>query len=214
MLRTAAAFISIIFTTAGTSFSQTVTILDLPAEITDLDLGIESLSDEDLELLMLDIVIEEDLPTLDLKLCEGLELNNPGFGFGAQDFNNGCPTQIILQNKGLSPDSYQVTQIQIDPPVAMDIAQLRALDKLTGRFTDLALPIGIQANFETIRIEAFACYKNPETETPESASYLAVMDTITGEDRNIFKGWMYASSPSLNAMEHAIYDVWVVDCTN
>lgn len=28
----------------------------------------------------------------------------------------------------------------------------------------------------------------------------------------IFSGWMFASSPALNAMEHPVYDVWVIDC--
>lgn len=29
---------------------------------------------------------------------------------------------------------------------------------------------------------------------------------------NIFRGWMFASSPALNALEHPVYDVWVIDC--
>ena len=38
---------------------------------------------------------------------------------------------------------------------------------------------------------------------------------LTGEERiKVFSGWMFASSPALSAMEHAIYDVWVVDCIN
>jgi hypothetical protein len=32
------------------------------------------------------------------------------------------------------------------------------------------------------------------------------------EGTAIFKGWMFASSPSLNALEHPVYDVWVTDC--
>ncbi|HMA71940.1 MAG TPA: DUF2155 domain-containing protein, partial [Xanthobacteraceae bacterium] len=33
-----------------------------------------------------------------------------------------------------------------------------------------------------------------------------------GEVRRIFTGWMFAASPGLHAVEHAIYDVWLVDC--
>ena len=161
------------------------------------------------------IVIEDGDSILpDLAYCQGLELVNPGFGFGKQDFNTSCPDQIILRNKGLNPEAYEVTEVQFDPPEAMTSARLQALDKLTGRLTDLRVGVGETALFETIMIEAMACYKNPETETPESAAFLSVIDTITGEDRAVFSGWMYASSPSLNAMDHAIYDVWVVDCTN
>ncbi len=164
------------------------------------------------------IVIEDEtqgdniLP--DVTYCQGLELVNPGFGFGKQDFNTSCPDQIILRNKGLNPEAYEVTEVQFDPPEAMTSARLQALDKLTGRLTDLRVGVGETALFETIMIKASACYKNPETETPESAAFLSVVDTITGDDQAVFSGWMYASSPSLNAMDHAIYDVWVVDCTN
>lgn len=159
------------------------------------------------------LFVEEEI-LLDLNLCEEITVDNPGFGFGAQDFNTGCPDQIILRNKGLSSDAYEVTDIVTDPPVPHNRAVLRALDKLTGRLTDIELAIGEFALFETLVIEASACYKNPETETPEDAAFLRVVDTISGQDQGVFSGWMYASSPSLNPMDHAIYDVWVIDCTN
>jgi hypothetical protein len=36
--------------------------------------------------------------------------------------------------------------------------------------------------------------------------------TLQGELRRIFTGWMFASSPGLNAVEHPIYDIWLTDC--
>src|SRR5262249_57404925 len=36
--------------------------------------------------------------------------------------------------------------------------------------------------------------------------------TLQGEVRRIFTGWMFAASPGLHAVEHAVYDVWLVDC--
>jgi hypothetical protein len=36
--------------------------------------------------------------------------------------------------------------------------------------------------------------------------------TLQGELRRIFTGWMFATSPGLNAVEHPIYDVWLTDC--
>lgn len=163
-----------------------------------------------------DIVILEEVPepVPESVLCNGLEIVNPGFGFGAQDFNLSCAQTTILQNKGLDPNAYEQTSVQTDAPRARRIAVLRALDKITGRLTDLELPVGQAAQFETLTIQAAACFKNPETETPESAAYLQVNDSLTGRSERLFSGWMYASSPSLSAMENAIYDVWVVDCKN
>lgn len=147
-------------------------------------------------------------------VCNGVEVTNPGFGFGEQDFNLGCADQTILDGKGLDPSSYEQTSVRTDPPIAMNVAVLRALDKLTGRLTDLEIRTGDQAQFETLNIRAAACYKNPETETPESAAFLQVQDTLGETPQVVFSGWMYASSPSLVAMEHPIYDVWVVSCKN
>lgn len=39
-----------------------------------------------------------------------------------------------------------------------------------------------------------------------------VLDGPKAEGVNIFRGWMFASSPALNALEHPVYDVWVIDC--
>ena len=41
-----------------------------------------------------------------------------------------------------------------------------------------------------------------------------VPDASGGDIKVNFKGWMFASSPALAAMEHPVYDVWVVDCIN
>ena len=185
------------------------------AQAQTLDLGDEApglVGDEDFSVF--DAIFDEPVEEPPLVLCEDFEIVNPGFGFGEQDFNVGCPDQVILRNKGLSSDAYEVTAVRTDPPIPQTKAVLRALDKLTGRLTDLEVLAGGIAGFETLVIEVAACYKNPETETPENAAFLKVFDQISGEDEEVFSGWMYASSPSLSAMEHAIYDVWVVSCTS
>lgn len=51
---------------------------------------------------------------------------------------------------------------------------------------------------------------------PEHAAAPSVIDAADGAKKlppgMIFSGWMFASSPALNALEHAVYDVWVIDC--
>jgi hypothetical protein len=55
----------------------------------------------------------------------------------------------------------------------------------------------------------------PREETPESAALLEIHDVKPGENRVLlFKGWMFASSPALSALEHPVYDIWVKDCLN
>src|SRR5262249_57029123 len=67
--------------------------------------------------------------------------------------------------------------------------------------------------FGAIQVTARACYSRPPTETPLTDGFVEVDEvTLQGEVRRIFTGWMFAASPGLHAVEHAIYDVWLVDC--
>jgi hypothetical protein len=94
------------------------------------------------------------------------------------------------------------------------IAVLRALDKVTARTSMIDAPVGEPVRFGNLEITVRRCDKRPPEETPESAAFLEI-DEIRhdGERRNVFVGWMFASSPGLSALEHPIYDVWVLDCT-
>ena len=90
---------------------------------------------------------------------------------------------------------------------------LQGLDKVTARITTLKARIGEVARFGTLEIIARHCDKKPPEETPESAAFLDVWEVRPGEPAaDIFRGWMFASSPGLNPLEHPVYDVWVKDC--
>lgn len=90
---------------------------------------------------------------------------------------------------------------------------MRGLDKITGRPTTLLVPIGKSAQFATLTVSARYCYSTPSTETPETAAFVQIDDHRPDQPpRRVFSGWMYASSPGLNGMEHPLYDVWVITC--
>jgi len=90
---------------------------------------------------------------------------------------------------------------------------LRGLDKITARATNVYAPIGVPVKFATLTITARYCYSTPITETPETTAFLQIVDHRPDQpERRVFSGWMLASSPSLNGMEHPIYDVWVISC--
>ncbi|MFL5337349.1 MAG: DUF2155 domain-containing protein [Geminicoccaceae bacterium] len=99
------------------------------------------------------------------------------------------------------------------PVLANLVAELQALDKITARTTQLRLPLGTEVAFGTLRITARACLKTPPTEPPESAAFLEIKVADPGTaTKTAFTGWMFASSPSLSALEHPVYDVWLLDC--
>ncbi|TCS61249.1 DUF2155 domain-containing protein [Varunaivibrio sulfuroxidans] len=99
--------------------------------------------------------------------------------------------------------------------VPYNTAVLQALDKVTARVTKIEAPIGRVVHFGTLEIIARACDKKPPEDTPESAAFLDIWEERPGEPTaSVFRGWMFASSPALSAMEHPVYDVWVLDCIN
>lgn len=94
-------------------------------------------------------------------------------------------------------------------------AVLQGLDKVTARVSTFEVPIGEMVRFGTLDIMARACDKRPPEEPPESASFLDIWEVRPGEPAvSVFRGWMFASSPALSALEHAVYDVWVLGCAN
>ena len=93
------------------------------------------------------------------------------------------------------------------------VAILQGMDKVTARVSTIKAPVGEVVKFGTLEIIARHCDKRPPEETPESASFLDIWEVRQGEAAvSLFRGWMYASSPALSALEHPVYDVWVLDC--
>ena len=98
-----------------------------------------------------------------------------------------------------------------EPPAAL----LQGLDKITARISTFEAPIGQTVRFGTFEITTRACNKKPPEETPESAAFLEITELRSDADPvSLFNGWMFASSPALSAVEHPVYDVWVIDCKN
>jgi hypothetical protein len=90
---------------------------------------------------------------------------------------------------------------------------LRGLDKITGRAFDIVAPLNTPVKFATLTVTARYCYSTPPSETPETAAFVQIMDNRPDKaKREVFSGWMYASSPGLNGMQHPLYDVWVIFC--
>lgn len=95
-------------------------------------------------------------------------------------------------------------------------ATLQGLDKITARVSEFEVEVGSIASFGTLSLTLRACRETRPEETPETAAFLEISDQPPGSDDQtvIFTGWMFASSPALSALEHAIYDVWVVGCSD
>jgi hypothetical protein len=95
----------------------------------------------------------------------------------------------------------------------MDEAKLQGLDKITARVSTIEAPVGQPVAFGALEITVRACDKRPPEEPPESAAYVEIVERkVNEEPKTVFSGWMFASSPAVSALEHPVYDIWVLDC--
>lgn len=98
----------------------------------------------------------------------------------------------------------------IDKPVA----KLRSLDKTTARTQTFEAKVGTTIQYGSLYIRIRACRETPPIETPEAAVFLQIweINLKTNEPEWVFSGWTFSSSPGLSAVEHPVYDVWLLDC--
>jgi hypothetical protein len=87
------------------------------------------------------------------------------------------------------------------------------LDKITGRIITFEVAVDETVQFGALQLTPRLCYTRPATETPQTTGFVEVDEvTLDSKYRRLFTGWMFAASPGLHGVEHAIYDVWLVDC--
>ena len=103
---------------------------------------------------------------------------------------------------------------------------LRTLDKVTATTKDYTVQIGETLDYGNLSITARHCEKKPPTEIPETYAFLQIKETqLNGEGKiveasdeeddaqeTIFSGWMFGSDPAISALDHRVYDVWVIEC--
>jgi len=94
------------------------------------------------------------------------------------------------------------------------VAELQGLDKVTARTQRFYAPVGQPVRFGTLEITVGDCLVNVPEAPPESVAYVTIIDHKPGQpEEKLFAGWMFASTPSLSALDHGVYDVRVLSCT-
>jgi hypothetical protein len=93
------------------------------------------------------------------------------------------------------------------------VAVFAGIDKVTGRITTFDVYIDETVQYGALQVTPKVCYSRDETEAQRIDAFVLVDEiTLDRKIRRIFSGWMFADSPGLNAVEHAIYDVWLTGC--
>ena len=93
---------------------------------------------------------------------------------------------------------------------------LKALDKITAKTSAIKLAIGENFLFGSLEIKALKCQLSENNNFTDIVAYLQVKD-LSAKDNNqvfLFNGWTFASSPTLQSIDHPIYDLWITSCEN
>jgi hypothetical protein len=97
--------------------------------------------------------------------------------------------------------------------VANPVAQFAGLDKITGRIISFDVYIDETVQFGALQVTPRVCYNRPPTEEPQTDAFVEVDEIgLNRTVKRVVTGWMFASSPGLNAVDNAVYDVWLTDC--
>ena len=93
------------------------------------------------------------------------------------------------------------------------VAEFTGIDKITGRIITFDVYINETVQFGALQVTPRVCYSRPKEEERKTDSFVEADEiTLDRKIRRIFTGWMFAESPGLNAVEHAVYDVWLKSC--
>ena len=93
---------------------------------------------------------------------------------------------------------------------------LTALDKITAKTFSIRLAVGDKSFFGSLEIKAYKCQLSESKDTSDTVAYIQVKD-LSAKNNNqvfLFNGWTFASSPTLQSIDHPVYDLWLTSCEN
>ena len=99
-------------------------------------------------------------------------------------------------------------------PLQMKYAKFRLLDKISNKLIDKIISVDDSEEIETLIIKVYACFSEPPTEISEDYVLVDIIDNFQDSKKNVYRGWMISSSPEVTALEHPIYDMWLLGCIN
>ena len=91
---------------------------------------------------------------------------------------------------------------------------LKALDKITAKTSSMTIAIGDKKFFGSLEIKPLKCQLSEDSS--DTVAYIQVKD-LSAKDNDrvfLFNGWTFTSSPTLQPIDHPIYDLWVTSCAN
>jgi|TARA_B100000768_G_scaffold43843_1_gene42645 hypothetical protein len=91
---------------------------------------------------------------------------------------------------------------------------IQGLDKITARIETFEIFVGQSYKFGVLDIFVKRCVFSKPIDKPESLAFLKINDNSDRLSEVKFRGWMFASSPALSALQDSVYDISILACMN
>lgn len=125
----------------------------------------------------------------------------------------------VPQGFATAGSSGNVVENQFGTPVKDRVATLGLLNKRNNIEQDIVLKSGESKRIGNVIVKLGTCEKTlPWEQPPETGAFVQVFVEERADAskplawNKVFSGWLFRNSPSLNVVEHPVYDVWVKDC--
>ncbi len=102
----------------------------------------------------------------------------------------------------------------LSEPLQKKYANFKLLDKISNKLTTKTIAVNDSDLIGTLNIKVYACFTKPPDEIPEDYVLIDIKDNFQDESKSIYKGWMISSSPDVTPLQHPIYDLWLLGCSN
>ena len=99
-------------------------------------------------------------------------------------------------------------------PLKKEYANFKLLDKISNKLEEKTIKVNESDFLGTLNIKVYSCFTEPPNEIPENYVLIDVKDNFKDEEGSIYKGWMISSTPDVTPLEHPIYDLWLLGCSN
>lgn len=137
------------------------------------------------------------------------------------DIENGFESGGIIEDDNIIAPLSILEVPVLDIPLGEDaqtakkptlIGTFSLLHKVTAKVQQIELLSGQEYAIGNMSLIMHDCVSTPPEEPPETKAFLQISEFKAGRDKPLFSGWMFASSPGINAMEHPVFDIWPLAC--
>ncbi len=121
---------------------------------------------------------------------------------------------LLFSTYSFSTDVSSIIEPKILWRNNIDFVEIKILDKVSSKTSQLTLDINKETKFENLIIKVLKCKNSEFDDNPEVTAYMQVQDiTFDNNDQVfVFNGWTFSSSPSITLFDHPVYDIWLSKC--